>query len=81
MWLIDAVALMEFAHNHVGGVIDCNDIARFPTIEAEPVRHGNWVNSFVGMYACSKCGVNDRFGLSRYCHNCGARMDGGMGND
>lgn len=52
-------------------------IDSMPTIEAEPVRHGNWVNSFVGMYACSKCGVNDRFGLSRYCPNCGAKMDGG----
>lgn len=37
--LIDANALMEFARNHTNGMIDCNDIARFPTVEAEPVRH------------------------------------------
>ena len=37
--LIDANALMEYARNHINGVIDCNDIARFPTVEAESVRH------------------------------------------
>lgn len=37
--LIDANALMEFARNHINGMIDCNDIARFPTVETEPVRH------------------------------------------
>lgn len=35
--LISRKALLEFAHNHVGGTVDCNDIARFPAIEAEPV--------------------------------------------
>lgn len=35
--LIDANALLEFARNHVGGMIGCNDIARFPTIDAVPV--------------------------------------------
>ena len=34
--LISRAALMEFAHNHIGGTIDCNDIARFPAVEAEP---------------------------------------------
>lgn len=28
--LISRSMLLEFAHNHVGGMIDCNDIARFP---------------------------------------------------
>ena len=37
--LIDANALMEFAHNHVNSMIDCNDIARFPAAKAESVRH------------------------------------------
>ena len=40
MRLIDADALMELANNHKNKVVDANDIARFPTIEAEPVRHG-----------------------------------------
>ena len=34
---IDADALMELAQNHVSKTVDCNDIARFPTIDAVPV--------------------------------------------
>lgn len=40
--LISRSALLELAHNHVGGTVDCNDIARFPAVDAEPVRHGKW---------------------------------------
>ena len=40
--LISRSKLIEFANNYFCGVIDCNDIARFPTIDAEPVRHGRW---------------------------------------
>ena len=32
--LISRSALLEFAHNHVGGTVDCNDIARFPSVDA-----------------------------------------------
>ena len=35
--LISRSALLELAHNHVGGTVDCNDIARFPTIDAVEV--------------------------------------------
>ena len=55
-----------------------------PTIEAEPVRHGRWVNDIF----CSEC---SRFPVDVSCHisnqdltkyfsrcpHCGARMDGG----
>ena len=37
--LISRSALMELAHNHVGGTVDCNDIARFPAVDAEVVLH------------------------------------------
>lgn len=37
--LISRSALLELAHNHVGGTVDCNDIARFPAVDAEVVRH------------------------------------------
>ena len=37
MRLIDADKLMEFAKNHANGSVDCNDIARFPRVDAEPV--------------------------------------------
>ena len=35
--LIDARALMEYARNQKSGTIDCNDIARFPTVDAVEV--------------------------------------------
>lgn len=55
MRLIDADALMELARNHINRAVDCNDIARFPTIEAEPVRHGEWVTDDLGRTHCSRC--------------------------
>lgn len=54
-----------------------------PTIEAEPVRHGRWVNK--GDYAvCTECGgrsgtqydgVEQIPLMTKYCSNCGAKMD------
>ena len=49
-----------------------------PTIEAEPVRHGKWIEhkDYPGLaYLCSECG---RFTTERshYCPDCGAKMDG-----
>lgn len=38
--LISRAALLEFSHNHVNGTVDCNDIARFPAVDAEPVITG-----------------------------------------
>lgn len=54
-----------------------------PTIEAEPVRHGTWIEKrkktlFEGLYEvsydCSCCG-NKVYGKYNYCSNCGAKMD------
>lgn len=91
--LISKSALLEFAHNHVCGMIDCNDIARFPAIDAVPVVHAEWLlcgsdDYDAGMYYCSACKDERYFGdevntseeAEKYCHycpNCGARMDGG----
>jgi len=47
-----------------------------PTIDAEPVRHGSWINRRFDMATCSCCG--DRWGstsLMKYCPHCGAKMD------
>lgn len=55
-----------------------------PIIEAEPVRHGKWIDKYGnGDLYCSECGavmerdehVNHNL---YYCYHCGARMDGGV---
>lgn len=43
MELIDAEKLCEYARNQVSRSVDANDIMRFPTVDAEPVRHGKWI--------------------------------------
>lgn len=48
-----------------------------PTVDAVPVRHGQWIDKDGGIATCSVCG--DRWGVwsvMKYCPNCGARMDG-----
>lgn len=61
-------------------------IQRIPTIEAEPVKHGRWVEAAGGRTICNQCGeypLYDYFGrlkLSTACPNCGAKMDGGSDN-
>ena len=61
-----------------------------PTIEAEPVRHGRWEyhdcvctgDGLIAVYACSACqgcideDVFDQLHETRFCPNCGAKMDG-----
>lgn len=57
-----------------------------PTIYAEPVRHGQWIeirdkyNYLIGM-KCSECGRRVRNCGENYCPKCGAKMDGGKEND
>lgn len=83
MRLIDADALMELARNHVNRTVDCNDIARFPTIDAVPVVHANWKRhdeDWRHQYAgneCSACGFVLYGPVGHYCPRCGAKMDGG----
>lgn len=64
------------------------DMVRYaPTIEAEPVKHGRWTEnhhvSYDDMreekvhwytYTCSECDF-EAMDDSRYCPNCGAKMD------
>lgn len=85
MRLIDADALPKYT----GYALSADEVAmaveNAPTVEAEPIRHGRWIDG--GLYTiCSICG--DEFYLgdltidslnasSHYCPNCGARMDGG----
>lgn len=58
------------------------DIDSAPTVEAEPVRHGRWIDRngnivapFWERYECSICGA--RSDESEYCPHCGAKMTDG----
>lgn len=83
MRLIDANALANYANNQIVG-ITANDIMRFPTVDARPVKHGRWSNQMlfddgfggarVG-YICSACKKYVPF-KGNFCGECGARMDG-----
>ena len=51
-----------------------------PTVDAEPVRHGRWVNPHMNKYGhpchhCSECGFLASQKDRNYCPNCGAKMD------
>lgn len=98
--LIDANALAE---SDIAKIIDnylynqCNLTVGFaaalmPEIEADPVRHGRWIETRynpVGdtMYCdcnCSNCNfeiTREKGRYPKFCENCGTRMDGGSDND
>ena len=49
-----------------------------PAVDAEPVRHSKWVCRTHGVFSCGAClvlALDNR--PTRYCHECGAKMDGG----
>lgn len=96
MRLIDADALKEqipetrediFENCRRCTLLDASEVLGIideaPTIEAEPIRHGQWeLSPFDGNWTCSKCGNkiriypyhNDMKNMN-YCPNCGAKMD------
>lgn len=56
-----------------------------PTVAAESVKHGRWIEDDVkrlldifphGVIICSICGWKQDAYRTKYCCNCGARMDG-----
>ena len=62
------------------------DIENFPTADVTPVRHGRWEEASDGEgIVCPFCRTDfctiiydtEYF---NYCPNCGAKMDGGIGN-
>ena len=59
-------------------------INSFPTVDAEPVRHGHWIKNDNGTYSCSECQSwipNEQHYYARYCLHCGAKMDEEKEND
>ena len=60
--------------------MDCN-IDMEDSVEAEPVRHGEWMpdRTMNAFWVCSCCGfpseAHGAFKIYKYCPNCGAKMD------
>lgn len=86
--LISRSALITAINTNSPTFYDGQDIADWqakcineaPAVDAEPVRHGHWDDSFDGITPyCSVCGMSHNC-INRtpdYCPHCGARMDGG----
>ena len=62
----------------------CKVINDAPIIDAEPVRHGHWIDTTDEPYGeafrpfiCSCC-RNSACEDTDFCPNCGAKMDGGV---
>lgn len=73
---------MGIGYNH--GVGDSIAIIKnAPTIEAEPVKHGEWRDYPIadGCLQCSICGVLRIGGPSNFCPNFGAKMDAEEGEE
>lgn len=73
---------VQSMNNNLSGVMMLIDEA--PTIDAEPVRHGRWIDHMVRDWRCSECGekINKVRNVDGYCYddkphycpNCGAKM-------
>jgi len=63
-----------------------DEIDNAPTVDAVPVVHGTWVVKGQDIF-CSLCGEESSYTwyggskFSRYCPNCGAKMDGERKDD
>lgn len=92
MRLIDADALIAeikrtFPRNNAKTVFAITFINGAPTIEAEPVKRGKWIEHYLEKwrdapwgYNCSECGAwfvvgQEPIKRYHYCPNCGAKMD------
>lgn len=75
MRLIDAEALIQDSED----ILTWEMLARInkaETIEAEPVRHGRWMNlePEIGLMECNLCGHKILRAPCNYCPSCGAKM-------
>lgn len=91
MRLIDADALnIKIYARGFDDIKDTQAVERMireaPTVNAEPVRYGEWGKEVIVGYdginpvyarPCSECGYEMKRLATRYCPNCGARMMGG----
>ena len=52
-------------------------IDKMPTVDAEPVKHGHWIDEQKGRWIYAKCSLCNTVHdvRSNYCPTCGAKMD------
>lgn len=83
---IDADALLEYVlsgrwklESQTSEVLR---IQRAPTADVQEVKHGKWGYHYEGtpLFRCSLCGKDTQY-EENYCPKCGAKMDGGEGDD
>ena len=77
--------LKYFAPEHYSGLIN-NLIMKQPAADVEPVKHGHWIQEYLGYgvsrYICSVCKsrISENeilyFEHNKFCPVCGAKMDG-----
>jgi hypothetical protein len=87
MRLIDAERLIEvFDKNLMPSMVETlkQYVDMQPTVDAAPVVHAEWDEdgkcTVCGSYAPFPC-LASTYYKSCYCHNCGAKMDGGFADD
>lgn len=87
--LLESGICVEYGYNDNGLLLIpmrdvTNSIRNAPTIDAEPVRHGRWIQNktIPAYYHCSICRVAhkmhascNKYVMLRYCPYCGAKMD------
>lgn len=77
--LIDATRIEQYILNNCSDNEEINaiyaEIINAPTVDAEPVRYGKWLDADDGIgCTCSICGY-DAWADTPFCPNCGAKMD------
>ena len=75
-WIID-----KDGEEHDGITLQ-SIIDKMPTVDAEPIKHGHWINHFDDLFPedssveCSVCHEYEGIMANdNYCPNCGAKMD------
>ena len=70
--------------NHIEAVEAWNRRAKSvksqPAADVVEVRHGKWIEDHE-FFKCSECGYLTDYRLSNFCPDCGAKMDGKVGDD
>ena len=68
--------LRRYCEKRHCGSVPLEYIKQMQTIEAEPIRHGRWIDwSMCGksLYQCSECNAEMKY-KTNFCPRCGAKM-------